>query len=45
VFIRRKNPFGLIVAFDANSVANGSLYWDDGEAIGTPFSILFVTYL
>jgi maltase-glucoamylase len=29
----RKNPFGLIVALDVNKLANGELFWDDGDSI------------
>lgn len=29
----RKNPFGLIVALDANKLASGELFWDDGDSI------------
>ena len=31
---RRKNPFGLLVAFGKEGKAVGELYWDDGEALG-----------
>uniref|UniRef100_A0A8C1H7A9 alpha-glucosidase n=1 Tax=Cyprinus carpio carpio TaxID=630221 RepID=A0A8C1H7A9_CYPCA len=30
----RLNPLGLIVALNDEGVANGSLFWDDGEGIG-----------
>jgi len=33
--ISRKNPFGLIVALDEDNEAHGSMFWDDGESIGT----------
>lgn len=29
----RKNPFGLIVALDANKLATGEVFWDDGDSI------------
>ena len=31
----RQKPFGLIVAPDDTGEAAGTLYWDDGVAIGT----------
>ena len=31
---RRKNKFGIVAALDANGIANGELYWDDGEELG-----------
>ena len=33
--LSRKNDFGYTVALDANGNSNGSLFWDDGESIGT----------
>ncbi|CAL8132402.1 unnamed protein product [Orchesella dallaii] len=33
--ISRNNPFGLIVALDDEGKASGSLYYDDGDSIGT----------
>ena len=29
----RKNPFGLLVALDAEGTASGKLYLDDGESV------------
>ncbi|XP_061414169.1 sucrase-isomaltase, intestinal-like [Lethenteron reissneri] len=31
----RVNPMGLIVSLDENLEARGSLFWDDGDSIGT----------
>ncbi|XP_063235719.1 lysosomal alpha-glucosidase-like [Bacillus rossius redtenbacheri] len=31
----RKNKFGLMVAADPSGAATGSLYWDDGDTLGT----------
>jgi hypothetical protein len=31
----RQNAFGLVVALDEMGSANGDLFWDDGESIGT----------
>jgi alpha-glucosidase (family GH31 glycosyl hydrolase) len=40
----RRNPFGLTVAMDPNtSQAQGSLFWDDGQSIGTLQTGAFVT--
>jgi alpha-glucosidase (family GH31 glycosyl hydrolase) len=33
--ISRQNPFGLIVALDDNNSAQGGIYYDDGDSIGT----------
>lgn len=33
--LARKNPFGLIVAFDSKKLAKGCLFWDDGDSIDT----------
>ncbi|ODM92559.1 Maltase-glucoamylase, intestinal, partial [Orchesella cincta] len=33
--LSRNNPFGLIVALDDEGKAKGSLYFDDGDSIGT----------
>ena len=32
--LSKQNPFGLIVALDANGEASGNLYLDDGDSIG-----------
>ncbi|XP_070581151.1 lysosomal alpha-glucosidase-like [Ptychodera flava] len=34
-FAARKNPFGLIVALSGEGIANGSIYWDDGDSLDT----------
>lgn len=31
----REKPFGLLVALDDEENANGELYWDDGDSLGT----------
>ena len=31
----RENAFGLVVALDESGKAEGELFWDDGESIGT----------
>lgn len=36
----RQNPFGLIIALDDESSAQGSLYYDDGNSIGNLHSHL-----
>ncbi|ODM93071.1 Maltase-glucoamylase, intestinal [Orchesella cincta] len=33
--LSRNNPFGLIVALDDQGTASGSLFFDDGDSIGT----------
>lgn len=30
----RLKDFGLVVALSSNGIAEGNLFWDDGEAIG-----------
>ena len=34
LYFRRKNYFSLCVALDLTGLANGELYWDDGEELG-----------
>lgn len=34
----RQNPMGLLIALDQNNAAVGSLFWDDGETLGTDAS-------
>uniref|UniRef100_A0A3Q3EIB9 alpha-glucosidase n=1 Tax=Labrus bergylta TaxID=56723 RepID=A0A3Q3EIB9_9LABR len=34
-FHSRRNPLGLIVALSDSGTAQGTLFWDDGEGIGT----------
>ena len=29
----RQNPFGLTIALNEAQVAQGSIYWDDGESV------------
>lgn len=41
VFGSRSNPMGLIVALDDDGLAQGSLFWDDGEAIGMQPNLTF----
>lgn len=38
----RRNPFGAIVAFDANGDASGTLYLDDGESldVGSAYTLV-----
>ncbi|ELU15628.1 hypothetical protein CAPTEDRAFT_167453 [Capitella teleta] len=31
--LSRKNPFGLIAAYDVNGSASGELFWDDGDSL------------
>ena len=47
VMFRRKNAFGLLVAFCRCSKANGSIYWDDGESLGIieDFPLLFLLHM
>jgi len=33
--IGRGNPFVLLVALSQSRNANGSLFWDDGDSMGT----------
>ncbi|XP_008568396.1 PREDICTED: putative maltase-glucoamylase-like protein FLJ16351 [Galeopterus variegatus] len=33
--LSRMNPFGLIIALNENETADGYLFWDDGDSIGT----------
>ena len=33
--LSRKNPFGLVIALDDTGMAEGRLYIDDGDSIGT----------
>ena len=40
---RRKNKFGIVAALDTNGIANGELYWDDGEELGKLWVCLYFT--
>jgi alpha-glucosidase (family GH31 glycosyl hydrolase) len=37
--LSRNNPFGLIVALDDSKTASGSLFFDDGDSLGTPYEL------
>ncbi|XP_021379413.1 lysosomal alpha-glucosidase-like [Mizuhopecten yessoensis] len=39
----RKNPFSLLVALNEKGEAQGSLFWDDGDTIGTYTSEKYIT--
>ena len=42
----RKKPFGLLVALDnQDGVADGQLFWDDGDSIGRHLLIVKKDYI
>ena len=44
LILGRTNPFTLLVASSKDGTANGSLYWDDGDSIGTVFVLISHSY-
>ncbi|XP_050393603.1 lysosomal alpha-glucosidase [Patella vulgata] len=41
----RKNKFGLLVALNSTNLAEGDLFWDDGDTLGTYYQKLFNSFI